>query len=130
MGKNITIAEFAQACRTAWSAVPLGAEKESLKIVALKLIGEAQKAALGKEFNDLEQFLGFLARMFDSNKPYCMAVGDLPKAKQRVLETVVEFSNRIKDIGRTIFMAANRENRREANSRIKGDMFIFFLKGL
>ena len=27
-------------------------------------------------------------------------------------------------------MAANRENRREANSRIKGDMFIFFLKGL
>lgn len=129
-GKNITVSEFAQACRTAWGAAPPGSEPEFMKMLSLKLFGEAAKVAMGRDFTDLEQFLGLMTRMFDKNKPYCIAVGDLPKTKQRPLETVVEYSNRIKDVGRTILMAAKRENRGEGNAKLRGDLFLFFIKNL
>lgn len=132
-GDSNSVREFASRCRQAASQFPLespGVEQHFVKLAKLRLSGDALQAIEGREFGRLEEFLAYLGKLFGKNGTFCEAVGALSNMKQGPQESVVTFSNRIRDAGITMAEAAIQEGRSVTSQSIKDDMVEYFWRGL
>lgn len=129
-GLEGTLASFTGGCRLAKLLIPTHMEPDFTKLIKTKLQGEALTSVEDHEFDSIQHLVDFLEKMFDKTKLFYEEVGDLAKIKQGQNESVIKYSNRVKELGRNITKAALREKRPTNKIEIERDLLKFFLKGL
>lgn len=108
-GKTISITQFMKDCKEALAMVDPAQERNLVKMIRGKFLGEARKTIYGQEFNSLAGLFAFLKRMYFSSRTTLELQGDLPRCHQNPGEKVLSYANRIREIGKKIVEAYEHE---------------------
>lgn len=98
-------------------------------MIKTRLTGEALKTIEGLSFTSIREFTNFLERRFDETKTTFQEVGALADCKQKRRESVVHFSNKIKDCGKRAVKAAFREKKQCYVMAIDSERLKHFIRG-
>lgn len=129
-GVNL-VREFVSKCKIAQSLIGTPEiDQVLIKWMKEKLFGDAWRLMGGLRFYKVEDFLTFIEKKFYKDETFFEELDRLRKTRQAPQESVIEFSNRIKDIGGKIVDAAFEEGRVTRSHMIKDEMTECFMRGL
>ena len=94
-GKNISINRFIRECKEAETFVNPGDKSFFLKIVKSRVTGDANDYLQFKSFNDLDQLLAELKRVFAPTQSLPQLQTDLARVRQKSQEKVSEYGLRV-----------------------------------
>lgn len=131
-GSNITLSEFIEGCKTAIDLLPPGYEKDLIKLIKLRLYGDALQCVGRNKFETIENLQNFFEGLFGSAKTLYHLNGDLANIKQNTNENVIRYSNRLKALAEEIIAAAKSENQYSSNfiNVLEQYLIKFFIRGL
>lgn len=131
-GSDISLSTFIEGCRDAAQILPQGCEGDILKLIKLRLSGEALKCMNGRSYDNIDQIERYLEGLFGSSKTSHHLSGELAATKQDKGENVIKYANRIKSLGYEIASTAQKEGRYDRNFKrfLENDLIKFFIRGL
>lgn len=109
-GQNIPLSHFIEGCIEAKNMLPSDQELVLVKVVRNKLRGDARRVIQGSEYNDLTSLCRFLKSVYTPTKTVYQLQGELGSVCQKSGESVLTYTNRIKDLGNRIIEAHIVEN--------------------
>ena len=101
-GSNISLGQFLEGCNEAREMIEAGSEGNLVKLIRSKIFGEARQAIIGQTFTKVEELKDFYRTIYVPTKSVQQLIGELGREYQRDGESVLSFTNRIKEIGRKI----------------------------
>ena len=101
-GANISLGQFLEGCTEAKDMIEEGAERNLVKLICSKMFGEARSAIVGQTFNTIDGLKNFFRSIYFPVKSVQQLIGELGREYQREGESVISFTNRLRDIGRKI----------------------------
>lgn len=132
-GRNIPFVYFVEGCEEALSMITPSQELNLVRAVRNKLKDDAHRSILGKTFNNMQEFVEFLRTKYGSRETVYEAQGRLAYLCQRKDERVVAYANRVRELGKRILDAQNRETGQisaEFRNSIDKHLKSSFLRGL
>lgn len=133
-GNNVPLTQFIDGCMEASEILPAGYEAEFARLIRMRLFGDALCCARGHKFKNIEEIVTFFEKNFGSAKTFHELTGELAKVKQRPTESVVVYTNRLRDVENKIKKAATREQRYTDlptyEKELEKDCIKFFIRGL
>ena len=118
-GHNIPLSHFLEGCQEAEQMMPVGAQQSLALILRNKLRGEARRAIQGVQLKTMTEFGTFLKSLYAPAKSAYQLKGELGGIFQAEDESVLNYANRVKDIGNRIFEAHEIENEGVAHEEFK-----------
>lgn len=108
-GYNITLAQFARACRRARDIVPPASEYNLTKLIINRLRGRAYYAVEDEPCDSITQLIDLLNGAFGSPKTIDQYRGELSACYLKTGEHMLDYISRIKDLRTAILDAERRE---------------------
>jgi hypothetical protein len=97
-GYNLTVSQFAQACRRAKEIISPSSERNLARLLCNKLRGRALVAVEDEEFNNVTQLIDLLTTAFGTQKTIDQYKGELSSIYLKRNEHILDFINRVKDL--------------------------------
>lgn len=108
-GYNISLAQFARACRRAREIVPPSSEYNLTKLIINRLRGRAYYAVEDEPCNNITQLIDLLNGAFGSPKTIDQYRGELSACYLKAGEHMLDYISKLKDLRTAILDAERRE---------------------
>lgn len=135
-GENITLSEFLESLEEAKLMVDTEAEPNLVKLLRSKLKGEAKRATFGHTFTTIQELKNHLKDLYFSGQTVLQLTGTLGNVFQKPGETVVSYTNRVRDIGSRLIEAFQIEKKptpeelTQFKTETNRDLALCFKRGL
>lgn len=133
-GATTSLSMFIQGCEEALEMLDPGSEAHLVKAVRIKIIGEPRRSIMQQTFENMRALHKFLKCIYAPARNIYQLQGELGSIYQRPNETVVAYSNRIRDLGYQILDAYESENDAPADEAFvrntKNSLPLCFVQGL
>lgn len=133
-GKNISIHLFLEGCEEALLMLPAGTEGNLVKLIRMRLSGEARRVIQGQPFETLAALSKFLKSIYSPALSSNQIRRELGGAYQKHSEDTITYANRIREIGNRIIEAQKNDNDNELSpdqmTMINKEIVDSFLDGL
>lgn len=90
-GHNIPFSQFIEGCEEAQSVLPANGKAELVRLMRIRLQGEALDTIRGQTFTTVAEITGFLEEIFGSPKTYYECSRELANLKQKTRESVISY---------------------------------------
>lgn len=108
--------------------IPAGMEQEFMNFILVRLGGEALRSIEGRTFTSLSDLLAHMTLYFEQTRSLFEETGELGRIEQGPTESVVSYSNRVKELTRNILLTAEREGKPPPLNN--QELVFYFKKGL
>jgi len=98
------------------------AEKEIVKIIHIRLFGEALNYSLDQSLNTIEEIDKFLEAIFGSIKTYFELAGELVGTKQKNAESVLSYLSSMRKLDKELIKAASKDKQNLDKGVIKNEV--------
>ena len=98
-GENIPLTQFLIGLDESFAMIETQNELNLTRMCRSKLLGKARRAIQGRQFNTIEELKTFLKNIYFSSKTVYQLQGELGSMIQYQNEPVINYANRIKDLG-------------------------------
>jgi len=107
-GQNLTVSQFARACRRAKEIIPPSSERNLTKLLCNKLRGRALTAVEDENCNTVAQLIDILSISFGEHRTLEQYEGELSNIHLRPKKHILDFINRVKDLRTSIIDCQRR----------------------
>jgi hypothetical protein len=108
-GYNLTVSQFARACRRAKEIIPPSSERNLTRLLCNKLRGRALVAVEDEACFTVTQLIDLLTTAFGARKTIDQYKGELSTIYLKSGEHILDFISRVKDLRSSIIDAERRE---------------------